>query len=175
MQIRHLDFALLDCYSLGDGFSFFARIVADEEVYKEDKVQIIKSDGRDYVAKTQGVVFNSDQKTTVKVEGLEDPKYGISRFLDILHKEQMPKTFATHDTSCHLFYAPKDAASFPTHTDPVDLIILCIHGKKTMEIDGVEVEIPFGAYVNIPANTPHRATNKYGSVMLSIGAETRIG
>ena len=40
-----------------------------------------------------------------------------------------------------------------------------------MEINGERVEIGEGQEILIPANVPHKATNEFDSVMLSIGYE----
>lgn len=90
---------------------------------------------------------------TVKVEGLEN-----------YFTEYLPGTV-------HCFVSPKGAMSFPEHQDPVDLEIKCIEGIKTMEVNGEEKDILEGESLFIAANTPHRATNKHASVMLSIGYE----
>tara|TARA_B110000908_G_C9877574_1_gene281145 strand:- start:75 stop:452 length:378 start_codon:yes stop_codon:yes gene_type:complete len=106
--------------------------------------------GRDYeIDLTTVDYYIAQEKYTVKVEGLE--KY---------FKEQC---------ATHCYISPKGAPSFPLHLDPCDVIIKCIEGKKTMIIDDKTVTINKGEEVLIPANTLHRATNKYSSVILSIG------
>lgn len=90
---------------------------------------------------------------TVKVEGLEH-----------YFTQYLPGTV-------HCFISPQGAVSFPEHRDPVDLEIKCLEGIKTMEVNGKEIDINEGESLFIPANTPHRATNKHASVMLSIGHE----
>jgi mannose-6-phosphate isomerase-like protein (cupin superfamily) len=92
-------------------------------------------------------------KHTVKVEGLEN-----------YFTEYLPGTV-------HCFISPRGAASFAEHTDPVDLEIKCLEGTKTMIVEGKEIDVHEGHSIYIPAGTPHKATNKYSSVMLSIGHE----
>lgn len=175
MAINILDRNLLDSYGIGDGMLFFTQLAMQPQLYVDKVVFFIDEMGRDHVAEKMADVFNPSHKVTIKIEQLEKPEFGLAHFLETIQVAYMIDTLGTHDVSCHLFYAVKDAPSFPTHTDPVDLIILCIHGTKTMEIDGREIEIPPGAFVYIPANTPHRATNKFESIILSIGAELKNG
>lgn len=95
----------------------------------------------------------AEGKNTVKVEGLE------SYFTEF------------HPRTVHCYIAPAGAPSFPEHQDPYDVEILCIDGIKTMIIDGKETNINKNESIVIPANVPHRATNKHDSVILSIGYE----
>lgn len=95
----------------------------------------------------------AEGKYTVKVEGLEN-----------YFTEFYPR-------SVHCYISPAGAPSFPDHQDPYDVTILCIDGIKTMIIADQEVVINKNESVTIPANVLHRATNKYDSVMLSIGYE----
>lgn len=113
---------------------------------------IIDNQGRDHVIDLLSVdYYIAENKNTVKVEGLEN------YFTEYL------------SDSVHCYISPAQAASFASHTDPVDVKIVCIDGIKTMEVNGEEVVIPAGESITIPANTPHRATNKYRSTMLSVG------
>lgn len=173
MQVNNLSIALLDHYIHGDGFLLYANLITNSELYENKAVFFIDKDGKDHIAESHLHAFGTDESRTFKIEQLEKPCFGISNLLNFIHKTYMTDTYETHDTSCHLFYAGKNAPSFPTHTDPVNLIIVCIHGIKTMEIAGELVHIPNGNFVHIPANTPHRAINDYESIMLSIGAEPR--
>lgn len=95
--------------------------------------------------------YIAENKKTVKVEGLES-----------YYTEYYPKTV-------HLYISPKDAVSFPSHIDPYNVTLKVLDGIKTIILDGVEHEISDTLF--IPANVPHQATNKYNSVMLSIGDE----
>ena len=116
------------------------------------QAMIVDEEGRDHVIDLMSVdYYIAQEKYTVKVEGLE--KY----FTDYL------------PDSVHCYIAPKDAPSFKEHTDPVDVTIHCLEGTKSMIVDGKEIEITKGKSTLIPKNTRHRATNKYSSVMLSIG------
>lgn len=116
--------------------------------------KIIDENGRDHGIDLRSVAyFIAQEKYTVKVEGIE--RYFI---------EYSPKTV-------HCFIAPAGAVSFPEHQDPVDVEIICLEGVKTLNVAGKDIELHKNESVLIPANTKHRATNKYASVMLSIGYE----
>lgn len=118
----------------------------------EFKAFIIDENGLDHPIDQYEVAFRVvENKFTVKIEDLEQ-----------ILTEYNPRTV-------HCFIAPAGAASFDTHKDLCDVTIYCVEGVKSMIIDGVEHDIQAGESVFIPKNTPHRATNKYRSVMLSIG------
>ena len=113
---------------------------------------IIDEQGRDHVIDLLSVDYYIAQQThTVKVDGLEN-----------YFTEYKPSTV-------HCYVSPKGAASFKTHTDPVDVEIKCLEGIKTLIVDDKEIDITQDGSVIIPKNTKHRATNKYSSTMLSIG------
>lgn len=113
---------------------------------------IIDDNGLDHPIDQYEVAFRvAENKYTVKIEDLE----------------QILTEFFPHTVHC--FIAPAGAASFDTHEDPCDVTIYCVEGVKSMIVDGVEKNIKSGEKLFIPKNTPHRATNKYKSVMLSIG------
>lgn len=112
----------------------------------------IDTDMKDYpITATEVEYYIAEGKQTVKVEGLENY---LPQFL--------PRTV-------HCFIASAGAPSFPEHTDLTDVTILCIDGIKTVEVKGIEYEIHKGASLEIATGVPHRATNKYDSIMLSIG------
>lgn len=73
--------------------------------------------------------------------------------------------------TCHAFIAHKNSPSFGMHTDPDDVYIYCIDGKKTMIIENESVIIEKDRWIFIPANTPHMATNEEFAVTLSFGLE----
>lgn len=73
--------------------------------------------------------------------------------------------------TAHIFDASADAASFPSHTDPVDVLIYCTHGLKTMVVANRRHILSPGETLFIPANTPHHATNIFDSTIVSIGFE----
>jgi len=108
--------------------------------------------GRDHIIDLMSVDYYIAQgRYTVKVEGLEN--------------------FFQESGTVHCYIAPKDAPSFNSHADPVDVRIKCLEGIKTLVVDGKPVELYPGESVFIPKGTLHQATNRYDSVMLSIGNE----
>lgn len=151
-----------------DWFIFYANLILEQSIYNENKVFRIDAFGLDYVCKAPRDVLHCSNKDTIKVEGLEcNPE--IFQFI----KNILETYFAGEEriATVHLFKAKENGHSFPVHTDPVDLLIYCVEGIKTMEVNGLEYTIPKDSGLFMPANTPHRATNKHDSVMLSIGFE----
>jgi mannose-6-phosphate isomerase-like protein (cupin superfamily) len=116
------------------------------------EAKIIDENGLDHSIVLSTVDFYiAEGIKTVKVEGMEN-----------YYTEYKPHTV-------HMFIAPEGAPSFPEHQDPTDLIIKCIEGTKTIEVNGELFKIKQGESIHIPANVPHRATNEYASITLSIG------
>lgn len=116
------------------------------------KAFVIDENGLDHeIELDRAYYYIAENKKTVKIEGLES-----------YYTEYYPKTV-------HLYISPKDAVSFPSHIDPYNVTLKVLDGIKTIILDGVEHEVTDTLF--IPANVPHQATNKYSSVMLSIGDE----
>lgn len=111
-----------------------------DEVGRDHKIDLLTVD-----------YYIAEGRYTVKVEGLEDH-----------FTEYLPCTV-------HCYISPQHAPSFPDHQDPMNVEIKCLEGVKTLNIAGKDIELQAGETVFIPANTVHRATNKYASMMLSIG------
>lgn len=137
--------------------------------YKERIISLIDDEGRDTLLESS-LELSKYSHATIKIENLE--KYNQQIFdyckeLAIHYEHNGPVT-------CHAFYAIADAYSFPTHTDPDDVYLYCCEGTKTLVVDGNEVILNEGESIFIPANTPHKATNKYESLMLSFGLEKFI-
>lgn len=104
---------------------------------------------------------------TLKVEGMEKYSSEIWNFLQKLSNKYNFKGPLT----AHCFYAHPSSPSFGRHTDPDDVLIYCTEGVKTLFVEETYYELKEGESVFIPADTPHEITNKYKSVMLSIGFE----
>lgn len=83
--------------------------------------------------------------------------------------EQMERYYGYKDRTVHLFYNPKFGPSFKIHTDPVHVMIECLAGSKSMEVDGVEIIFYPGDVIHIEAGTPHRALNYEKALMASHG------
>lgn len=123
-------------------------------MYSPEKVKAfyIDEQGLDYqIDPYMGSFYIAEGVKTLKIEGLEN-----------LLTEYKPRTV-------HCFISKAGAPSFPEHTDTCDVTIHCVSGIKTMEVNGVEHIIHEGKEIHIPEGTPHRATNRYDSIILSIG------
>ena len=83
--------------------------------------------------------------------------------------EQVEQWYGYTDRTAHAFYNAANGPSFDTHTDPIDVLIECLDGKKTLEIDGGTVVLGPHDKVLIPANTAHRALNYEKALMISYG------
>ena len=73
--------------------------------------------------------------------------------------EQMERHWKWNDRTIHVFYNPKFGPTFEQHTDPVDVIIECKAGSKSMWVDGMEVILQPGDKLSIPKDTEHKALN----------------
>lgn len=116
------------------------------------KMIIIDEFGRDHEKPINLIdLYFAENKSTIKLEGLENKL-----------------TFEPRGSTIHCFIAPKEGFAFGEHVEDYDVIIKCIWGTKTMVVMGKEIDIPEGSELLIPANTPHYASNKHASIMLSI-------
>lgn len=134
--------------------------------YDQKLVFIINTKGEIIPLSASSELYSKEPKT-IKVEGMErfsKEVYDICQHFKYTHSFDGPVT-------CHAFIAQEDSPSFPMHTDPDDVIIFCVDGKKTLDINGQSITLNPQESVFIPADTPHRATNEFASVMLSIGLE----
>lgn len=141
-----------------------------EVLYKEELVKLIDSSGRMYTAKSVNDVI-AVPKHTLKIEGMERVFRSVFEMGQELSKEHNHNGPVT----CHLFWAKVGSPSFPTHTDPYDVFLKVIEGKKIMEVANVEHEITkTSPLFKIEGKTPHRAINRYESWMLSFGLDDFI-
>jgi mannose-6-phosphate isomerase-like protein (cupin superfamily) len=134
--------------------------------YEQKLVSIINNKGEQIPLLSFSELY-SDQQTTVKLEGME-------KFNSNLYKKcEDYKVKYNHNgpVTCHMFIARSNSPSFGLHTDPDDVIIYCIEGKKTLSVDGEYVVLREGEEVFIPANTPHEAHNEFAAMTLSFGLE----
>lgn len=111
--------------------------------------------GRDHpICKHQVAYYVAERTRTVKIEDLENYIPGLN---------------ISANTTVHCFISPARAKSFDVHEDLCDVTIYCIDGMKTIEVDGIERILQKNEQLFIPKGTPHKATNLYDSVILSIG------
>ena len=138
----------------------FVSLIRSEESLRREMVSYIDKDGLqhylediDYMSYL-GIIDKLliERNTTIKVERYE-------------------KLCQFFEGTAHIFFAWENSPSFDTHTDPVDLIIQVTHGSKTMIVNDKEITAQAGQCLYIPANTPHCATNKTESIMISWGLD----
>jgi len=137
-------------------FIDFENFLLTEECFDNHDVSYIDEDGNqhyieqtDFISYVGTVARLLSESRTMKVEQIE--------------------TLLFVKGTVHAFYNQKNGASFDVHTDPVDVFIECLAGKKIMEVDGKEVVLEKGDTVLIPSGTPHRALNYEKALMLSHG------
>ena len=134
--------------------------------YEQRIVSYIDQSGlQHYVDKFTAIPNLED--ITLKVEGME--KYSKEIWNFCVNSAEI-RNFEGPMTA-HCFFAHPGSPSFGRHTDPDDVLIYCTEGIKTLYVENEYYELRPGEAVFIKANTPHKITNKYKSVMLSIGFE----
>lgn len=107
------------------------------------------------------------ENSTIKIEGLE--KY--SKELFDYSKQIGEKYSHQGPITVHGFISNENSPNFGSHTDPDDVVILCIEGTKLIEVEDTLHTLTPGDCVYIPANTAHKPINKHYSVILSFGLE----
>lgn len=151
----------------------FETLLSSTYAYSQGLVKMIADDQRDHQLKVMGDYFkasNMQIPPTIKIEGIE--RY--NEFFATLVKKVALGFLHKGPVSCHLFWSKPGSPSFPDHTDPDDVVIYVAQGSKLMIVNGEQHWIREGQYLLIPANTPHRAENREGSFMFSIGLEKYI-
>lgn len=139
-------------------FDKFIDFVSSEKCMLEHSVSIINTDGE------QLYVDSSEY-----YEYLAFITREIALGINTIKIEQFEKVFYPSDRTAHLFYNPKNGPSFDEHTDPVDVIIHCLDGCKTIEVEGVEHQLKPEEEILIPAGTKHKAINREKALMISYG------
>jgi len=133
---------------------------------KENIVYWIDDCGRDHLAKSPHEVIEALANChTLKIQSME--KYDAHIFAQCLKlsiQENRPVT-------AHAYVSLPESSSFSEHVDDHDVMIHCLDGCKTMVVDGKNVEIHKNNTLAIPAGTPHYATNRYQSFIISYGIE----
>jgi mannose-6-phosphate isomerase-like protein (cupin superfamily) len=139
--------------------------------YQQRLVSIIDEMGRQiYVDDFNHLMSLRGGSNSIKVEGME--KYSKEFFYRCKHYAE--KYNHQGPVTCHLFMARAGDPSFPMHTDPDDVIILCCEGKKVMKLKDETVIINSGEELHIPYDTPHQALNECEALTLSFGLERYI-
>lgn len=138
-------------------------------MYEQKLVFYIDEDGKEHHAISFSDIMKR-KNVSIKIEGME-------RFNREFYEKgiELSKEYNHNGpVTCHLFYAEKNSPSFGMHTDPDDVIIMCLEGIKTMIIEDRYIEIQTGSYVHIPYGTPHQALNEHKALTLSYGLERFI-
>jgi mannose-6-phosphate isomerase-like protein (cupin superfamily) len=146
--------------------SGFEEFIHSDLVYQQKIISVIDENSRQIVLNNLAELY-SYTSCTIKLEQMEKYNkqiFDYCHFLSANHNHYGPVT-------CHAFRAFRQSMSFGLHTDPDDVILYCIHGKKKMVVDGNEYILKPHDTLFIPANTPHEAINDDESLMLSFGLE----
>ena len=139
-------------------FQQFEEFVLSDNCYIGHDVSVIDEGGLQHYIQP-GVYFEyqilmtrylAEDKVTIKIE-------------------QMENYWNFDGGTIHLFYNPKNGPSFSEHTDPVDIIIECKDGIKSIQVDDNEFVLIPGDKVSIPAETLHKALNYEKALVISYG------
>lgn len=144
-------------------------ILYNDLVYEQRLVSYIDDQGLQHYVNSFSEILKKDS-ISIKIEGIE--KFNKYHFdygnrLAVKYNHHGPVT-------CHLFYAKPHSPSFGMHTDPDDVIIHCVEGRKSMIINDTYLVIEPGEEVYIPRGTLHQALNEYEALTLSYGLERFI-
>lgn len=140
----------------------FESFLQNDLVYKQKILYYIDDLGREHLIENLGQLHSVYGKS-IKMESAE--KYNRELF-------NLCKSFDhPGPVTCHIFRSYINSKSFPKHTDPDDVLLLMISGKKDIIIDNKITTLEEGNKIFIPADTPHEAINTSDSLMLSIGFE----
>lgn len=141
------------------------QVLAGTHFYEQGLVKVIKNDGSHEVYGPLDYIEQADHP--IKIEGYERlnaTMYRESRCLAAWFKHY-------GYVSCHLFLSPMDSKSFSMHTDPDDVVVHMVKGRKLFESPEGMLELQAGESILIPRNQLHRAINVEDSIMLSFGLE----
>jgi mannose-6-phosphate isomerase-like protein (cupin superfamily) len=144
-------------------------ILYNDLIYEQRLVSYIDEDGLQHYANSFPEILRKN-RISIKIEGMEK----FSRHYFEYGKKLANQYGHNGPVTCHLFYAKENSPSFGMHTDPDDVIIYCVEGKKTMIIEDVYTVIEPGEEVYIPRGTLHQALNEYEALTLSYGLERFI-
>lgn len=142
----------------------FESFVQQPLVYEQRLISIINDQGQQIYLEDLGQL-HANLNHTIKLEGME--RYSP----ELWARCQALSARYNKPVTCHVFRSQEWSHSFPTHTDPDDVLLQVIAGTKVMEVQNIERILQAGDTYFIPANTPHRAINRSSSLMLSFGIE----
>lgn len=146
--------------------SEFEQFIHSEFVYEQKLISVIDELGRQIYINNIHELYKY-AGCTIKLEQMERYNKDIFDYCSFL----ADKFNHNGPVTCHAFRAFVNSKSFGLHTDPDDVVIYCISGKKTMMVDGVLTNLFPHDILFIPANKPHEAINEQESLMLSFGLE----
>lgn len=137
--------------------------------YEQGMIKIVHPDPLRHTASSiLDVVENEDR--VIKIEQYEkfsQRLFDVCRDLGRAFDHRGPVT-------CHVFISPAGGQSFPEHTDPDDVFLFMLKGKKHVRVNAVEVTLCAGDDLFIRHDTPHEVFTEEASVMLSFGLERFI-
>lgn len=138
-------------------------------LYAQNLVFFIDDKGLVHRANSFGEILSAENPT-VKIEGME--RFSSEIFKKGISLSEKYDHFGP--VTCHLFYAKEKSPSFGVHSDPDDVIILCLEGRKRMIVEDKEYILLPGDELYIPRGTLHQALNEDESLTLSFGLERFI-
>lgn len=76
----------------------------------------------------------------------------------------------------HLYLAPANGGSFGLHTDPHDVFVVMLRGKKRFELPefNLTIDLAPGDWLYIPKDAQHKGFSITNSVMLSLGVRSYL-
>jgi mannose-6-phosphate isomerase-like protein (cupin superfamily) len=144
----------------------FENFIHTNLVYEQKLISVIDKESRQIYVDNLKELYEYPS-CTIKLEQMEKYNKEIFNYCQFLAKNYSHQGPIT----CHLFRSLKGSKSFGLHTDPDNVIILCIEGIKDIVVDNIKYKLKPQDSLFIPANTPHEAINEENSLMLSFGLE----
>lgn len=145
----------------------FLEFILTAYALEENIVHAIDDDGLVHLLLTPADVLKYWGKNTVRAQSMEKFNQAIFDY-----GQGLARQYGHYGpVTCHVYHSPANARSFPVHTDPDDVIVYAVEGTKCMEVAGQLHSLSPGQSLRMAANVPHRAINKFDSLMLSFGLE----
>lgn len=149
-----------------------SEMVFSTYVHEQQLIKIIDRQGRAHISEGVGATVVAAISQTIKIEGVEKLSAMMAHICDTLGKV-IYKHFSGPVTA-HVFMSKPGSGTFELHTDPDDVVLYVVDGRKEFLVDGKPYSFEAGDAIYIPKNTPHRAINVDESVMISFGLEEWI-